>query len=93
MSSPPELPCKEAPPPALEGEGAERNYGVEVTTYRCPNGFMWETGHWPYFELECLNKKWSRKQLPSCKSEKIKLARYQCFPAIIFYSLTVDEST
>jgi hypothetical protein len=45
------------------------NFGVEVTTYRCPNGYMWETGHFPYFEVECLNKKWSSKTLPACKSE------------------------
>ena len=30
----PELPCKTDPPAILPGEGAERNYGVEVTTYR-----------------------------------------------------------
>jgi hypothetical protein len=65
---PPELPCKEDPPPVLAGEGAEMNFGVEVTTYRCPNGYMWETGDFPYFEVECLNKKWSRKDLPACKS-------------------------
>ena len=46
-------------------------YGQEVlnTTNRCPNGYMWETGDFPYLEVECLNKKWSRKSLPECKSE------------------------
>ena len=29
-----ELPCSKQPPPAPEGEGAERVYGVEVTMYR-----------------------------------------------------------
>ena len=30
---------------------------------------MWENGDFPYLEVECLNKKWSRKSLPECKSE------------------------
>ena len=64
-----ELPCVDAPPPALEGEGTERNYGPDVTTYRCPNGYMWSTGHWPYLELECLNRKWAPPSLPDCISK------------------------
>ena len=64
-----ELPCPVQPPPALPGEGSERNYGIEVTTYRCPNGYEWVTGHWPYLEVECLNKKWSRNKLPDCRSK------------------------
>ena len=39
-----ELPCKSQPPPIYEGVGAERNYGSDITTYRCPNGYMWGTG-------------------------------------------------
>ena len=38
------LPCANQPPPALLGEGAERIYSVDVTNYRCPNGYKWETG-------------------------------------------------
>ena len=52
----------------LAGEGAERNYGPEVTTYRCPNGYEWSNGQWPYLENECLNRKWSHKTLPECRS-------------------------
>ena len=66
-----ELPCPSQPPDVLPGEGAERNYGMEITTYRCPNGYEWVTGDWPYLEVECLNKKWSRTTLPDCRS-KIK---------------------
>ena len=66
---PTELPCNEQPPPVLEGEGAERNYGPDITTYRCPNGYEWHNGQWPYLENECLNRKWSHKTLPPCKSE------------------------
>ena len=54
----------------LEGEGAERNYGPDITTYRCPNGYEWHNGQWPYLENECLNRKWSHKTLPPCKSEQ-----------------------
>merc|ERR1719210_2704334 len=54
------------PPPAPEGEGSERVFGVEVTKYRCKNGYMWENGKWPYLEMECLNRKWSPKTLPEC---------------------------
>ena len=61
-----ELPCKDQPPPAPEGEGSERVFGVEVTKYRCKNGYMWENGKWPYLEMECLNRKWSPKTLPEC---------------------------
>ena len=39
-----ELPCIMQPPPAPEGPGAERNYNPDITTYRCPNGYMWEDG-------------------------------------------------
>ena len=38
------LPCASQPPAAPAGEGAERIYGVDVTNYRCPNGYMWQTG-------------------------------------------------
>ena len=31
----PELPCPAQPPPVMAGEGTERNYGMEITTYRC----------------------------------------------------------
>ena len=62
----PELPCPLQPPPATDGEGSERVFGVEVTKYRCKNGFKWEGGQWPYLEMECLNKKWSPKTLPQC---------------------------
>ena len=65
-----ELPCKTPPPPSLPGEGAEMNYGPEVTTYRCPNGLEWSNGQWPYLENECLNKKWQyRTSLPACRSQ------------------------
>ena len=65
-----ELPCKTPPPPSLPGEGAEMNYGPEVTTYRCPNGLEWSDGQWPYLENECLNKKWQyRTSLPACRSQ------------------------
>ena len=73
----PELPCKNPPPPSLPGEGAERNYGPEITTYRCPNGYEWSTGAWPYLENECLNKRWQyRTSLPPCRSK--------CSPMSIF---------
>ena len=39
-----ELPCPAQPPPILPGEGTERNYNPEITTYRCPNGYQWEGG-------------------------------------------------
>jgi hypothetical protein len=39
------LPCANQPPPAPPGEGAERIYNVDITNYRCPNGYMWETGN------------------------------------------------
>ena len=52
-----------------QGEGAERVFGMEVTRYRCPNGFLWEGGQWPYLEMECLNKKWAPRKLPACVSK------------------------
>ena len=63
-----ELPCPTQPPPVTPGEGAERIYGAEITTYRCQNGYEWETGQWPYLEMECLNKKWAPPELPGCIS-------------------------
>jgi len=38
------LPCASQPPPAPQGEGAERIYNTDITNYRCPNGYLWETG-------------------------------------------------
>ena len=64
-----EMFCPEQPPPAHEGEGSERVFGMEVTKYRCKNGFQWSNGKWPYLEMECLNKKWAPKQLPECVRE------------------------
>ena len=57
------------PPPAPEGEGSERIFGMEVTKYRCKNGYQWANGKWPYLEMECLNKKWAPKTLPDCVCE------------------------
>ena len=61
--------CPDQPPPAPEGEGSERVFGMEVTKYRCKNGFQWPNGKWPYLEMECLNKKWAPKTLPECVRE------------------------
>ena len=65
----PEMFCPEEPPPAPEGEGSEKVFGMEVTKYRCKNGFEWSNGKWPYLEMECLNKKWAPKTLPECVRE------------------------
>ena len=65
----PEMFCPDQPPPAPEGEGSERVFGMEVTKYRCKNGFEWSNGKWPYLEMECLNKKWAPKTLPECVCE------------------------
>ena len=69
ISFSPEMFCPEQPPPAPEGEGSERVFGMEVTKYRCKNGFQWSNGKWPYLEMECLNKKWAPKTLPECVRE------------------------
>ena len=66
------------PPPAKEGEGAERNYHPEVSTYRCPNGYEWVDGQWPYLELECLNRRWEPSVLPDCKSEHLQYIQHLC---------------
>ena len=70
--------CPLLPPPAPEGEGAERRFGVDVTRwsvipgpasvarYRCRNGHQWEDGSWPYLEMECLNRRWVPPTLPQC---------------------------
>ena len=63
--------CPTEPPPAPEGEGSERVFGMEVTKYRCKNGYQWANGKWPYLEMECLNKKWAPKTLPDCVREYI----------------------
>ena len=39
---------------------------MEVTKYRCKNGFQWSNGKWPYLEMECLNKKLAPNTLPEC---------------------------
>ena len=49
----------------------ERLYGSEVTSYRCQNGFKWEEEDnleivGLYLQMECLNKKWTPKNLPAC---------------------------
>ena len=66
-----ELPCPEQPPDALPGEGTERTYGPDVTKYRCKNGYKWKENEklvivGLYLEVECLNKKWTPKNLPDC---------------------------
>ena len=43
---------------------------VENTDHRCPNGYEWHNGQWPYLENECLNRKWSHKTLPPCKGQQ-----------------------
>jgi len=52
---------------------------MEITTYRCKNGYEWQLGDgrriWPYLEVECLNKKWSRSELPNCVKRKCGLER------------------
>ena len=65
----PELPCSSQPPEAPPGEGAERIYGAEITSFRCQNGYEWSTGAWPYLHMECLNKKWAPEKLPACISK------------------------
>ena len=58
--------CANLPPPGPGGEGSERIFGMEITKYRCKNGYEWPGNRWPYLEMECLNKKWAPAALPEC---------------------------
>ena len=48
------------------------------------NGYEWETGDWPYLQVECLNKRWSHATLPSCRSE-FRTLQLVCFTFPLSY--------
>ena len=64
------LPCPREPPEPPVGQGTEMVYTTEMVHYRCKNGHMFETGQFPYFSVECLNRKWSAEKLPKCVPRK-----------------------
>ena len=60
------LPCAKDPPLPPSGPGAEFVYGLEMLYYRCQNGYKFANGDFPYFIVECLNRKWIPRKLPAC---------------------------
>ena len=64
------LRCPEQPPEGPRGPGAERIYDLQITRYKCQNGHQFEDGSFPYFEVECLNKRWRPSKIPKCIPRK-----------------------
>ena len=59
------LPCPEQPPPKMEGGWAW--YGLENTRYKCPNGYEFSTGQYPYWYSNCtLAKVWDPPTVEEC---------------------------
>ncbi|XP_059096709.1 sushi, von Willebrand factor type A, EGF and pentraxin domain-containing protein 1-like [Tigriopus californicus] len=60
-----QLPCKEAPPPPPEGGWSW--FEFDYSRYRCPNGFMFEDGSFPYWYANCsANRKWNPSKIQPC---------------------------
>ena len=76
--------CSAEPPASSGGEGSERVFGMEITKYRCKNGYEWPNKVWPYLEMECLNRKWAPAALPECVREyslsRLLCSCYRIFP-------------
>jgi hypothetical protein len=59
------LPCPN-PPPA-QPRGGWMWYGMEATQYKCPNGFGFSTGAFPYSFSNCTSAKvWDPPQADAC---------------------------
>ena len=59
------LPCPDQPPPKVEGGWAW--YGLENTRYKCPNGFEFSPGQYPYWYSNCtLAKVWDPPEVEEC---------------------------
>ena len=64
------LSCPRSPPTQPSGPGSEMVYSTEMIHYRCRNGYMFETGQFPYLPVECLNRNWVPSKLPECVPRK-----------------------
>ena len=64
------LSCPRSPPTQPSGPGSEMVYSTEMIHYRCQNGYMFETGQFPYLAVECLNRNWVPSKLPECVPRK-----------------------
>ena len=59
------LPCP-GQPPALT-PGGWMWYGTEYTKYKCPNGYFFRSGLYPYWYSNCtVMKTWDPPQMEAC---------------------------
>ncbi len=68
------LPCPKQPPP--KPDGGWFWYGLEKSRYKCPNGFMFATGQYPYWNSSCTPSKiWDPPEVAKCirKSDNQKI--------------------
>jgi hypothetical protein len=60
-----DLPCRDQPP--LFTPGGWFWYGLENSRYKCPNGFKFENGNYPYWYSNCtIQKTWDPPAVESC---------------------------
>lgn len=69
------LPCSEEPPEAPIG-GA-RHYDITVNTYRCPQGFEFETGEATFRSTCTAEGQWFPTQVPRCVRELMLISLNQ----------------
>ena len=67
------LPCPNQPPPVVAGGWMW--YGVESSMYKCPNGFAFQSGNYPYWYSNCtIVKTWDPPAMEKCvRKLKLKL--------------------
>ena len=63
------LPCPSSPPESPTG--GWMYYGIEETKYKCPNGYMFNGGSYPYWSESCTPAKvWDPPEVPECVGKK-----------------------
>ena len=63
------LPCPKQPPP--KPEGGWFWYSLEKARYKCPNGFQFEKGNYPYWYSNCtVAKVWEPLTTENCVGKK-----------------------
>ena len=59
------LPCPNEPPP--KPLGGWFWYGLENSKYKCPNGYQFVNGNYPYWYSNCtVAKVWDPKEVEVC---------------------------
>ncbi|TRY78181.1 hypothetical protein TCAL_06224, partial [Tigriopus californicus] len=79
-----QLPCKYAPPKVPEGGWFW--FDMDRTKYKCPHGYEFEDGSFPFVESECAaNRLWSPQSIKNCTTRKC-----QSPPALPYMWMDMD---